>query len=504
MASKFATVTYCPLSSKDPKDRFAVYNPATGQEITTIQGAGLSEVEAAVAIAQDAFDNDWRHRSPRERAFLLNKAADHLTAHMGELCQLLSLENGKPVSQAAEIDVPALVHIFRYFASLIDKLPLDFHDEGAIYANIVREPYGVVAGIIPFNWPPIHVGGKSAPALAAGNTVIIKPGDQAPLTAMRIIEILQEVLPKGVIQAIPSVGLDVPQALVTHPQVKKISFTGSTKAGAAVSKLAADGIKPLSLELGGKNALIVFDDADLDLAVRCALDGAFFNQGEACTASSRLLIQSGIHDAFVNKMAAAVPRLKVGDGARPETHVGPLVSKVHQQRVLEYIQIGLDEGAEMKAQAALPDDPALKEGYFVQPTLFTKVTRTMRIAREEIFGPVVTVTPFESYEEAVSITNESEYGLFCGVFTKDTTRALRLARDVDVGVVLINNYNRGVMGTPFGGAKHSGYGREHCMETLHEYSRPKNIRMPSGRGVIGGWSKVHELVVDEPATNGIK
>lgn len=504
MISKFATTTYCSLSSKDSRHCFPVYNPATGQEITKVQGAGLVEVETAVSIAQDAFDNDWRHRSARERAFLLNKAADHLATHATELSELLSLENGKPISQAMEIDVPAIIQIFRYFGSLVDKLPSDFHDEGSIWANIVREPYGVVLGIIPFNWPPIHVGGKGAAALAAGNTVIIKPGDQAPLTAMRIIDLLQEVLPQGVIQAIPSIGLDVPQALITHPQVKKISFTGSTKAGAAVSKLAADGIKPLSLELGGKNALIVFDDADLDLAVRCALDGAFFNQGEACTASSRLLVHSRIHDIFVSKIAAAIPRLKVGDGARQETHVGPLVSKAHQQKVLEYIEIGLKEGAQIRAQAPLPTDPSLKDGYYVQPTLFTKVTRSMRIAREEIFGPVVTVTPFDTYEEALSITNESEYGLFCGVFTKDTSKALRLARDVDVGVVLINNYNRGVMGTPFGGAKHSGYGREHCIETLHEYSRPKNIRMPSGRGVIREWSKVNELIVDEPVTNGVK
>ncbi|KIX03971.1 uncharacterized protein Z518_07524 [Rhinocladiella mackenziei CBS 650.93] len=492
----YDAVSHFPLSSKDPSHRFEVHNPATGEVITTVQGGGVSEVEKAVEIANKAYNDDWRWRSPRERSMILLQAAEHLSKHVRELSVLLSMENGKPVSQASEGDVPFLIAIFRYFASLIDKLPAEFYDQGSIYASVIREPYGVVAGILPFNWPPIHVGGKAAPALAAGNTVIIKPGEQAPLTVMRIVELLQQVLPSGVIQAIPAMGPDVPQALVRHPDVKKVSFTGSTGAGIAVSKLAAESITPVLLELGGKNAFIVFDDADIDLAVRHAVDGGFFNQGEACTAASRVLVQAKVHDAFVAGMAAAVKRIKVGDGASDETHVGPLVTKVQKERVEEYVRIGEAEGAKIEAQAPIPADPRLKNGYYVQPTLFTGVTRDMRIAKEEIFGPVVSVTKFDTYDEAISIANESEYGLVCGIFSQDMIKAMKASRQVDAGMVFVNNYNRGLIGTPFGGAKHSGYGREHCIETLHEFTRAKNIRIPSGLGAIPPWGKVSELVGD--------
>ncbi|KAJ9641169.1 uncharacterized protein PV06_01027 [Exophiala oligosperma] len=489
----YEKISRFPWSSNDPAHQFDVHNPATGELITRVQGGGVNEVQKAVATAQKAFQS-WRWLPRRERAMYLHRVGDQLSQHFEELAELLSRENGKPISQAREGDVPFVIGIFHYFASLIDKLPDEFYDQGSIYASVFREPYGVVAGIIPFNWPPIHVGGKSAPALAMGNTIIIKPGEQAPLTAMRIIEIAQEVLPTGVIQALPAVGTAVPQALVTHPDVRKVSFTGSTRGGAAVSKLAADSITPLSLELGGKNAMIIFDDADVDLAVRNALDGGFFNQGEACTASSRILIQHGVHDEFVSKLGAAVKRLKVGHGANADTHVGPLVTQVHQQKVEEYIQIGISEGAKIEAQAPKPTDSKLAKGFYVQPTLLTGVTRNMRVAREEIFGPVVTVNAFSTYEEAISIANEVEYGLVCAVFSKDVTKATKAGREVDAGMVFINNYNRMALGTPFGGAKHSGYGREHCIETLHEYSRPKNMRVPSGIGPVAGWSKVTELL----------
>ena len=493
----YERVSRFPFSSDDPSHQFDVHNPATGEVITTVQGAGVAEVQKAVEIAHKAYHDDWRWRTPRERSQILHQAADRLSEHFEELAQLLSLENGKPVTQAREGDVPFVIGVFHYFASLIDKLPHELYDQGSMYASVFREPYGVVAGIIPFNWPPIHVGGKCAPALASGNTVIIKPGEQAPLTAMRIIEIVQQVFPPGVIQAIPAVGTSVPQALVMHPDVRKVSFTGSTKGGAAISKLAADSITPLSLELGGKNAMIVFADADINLAVRGAMDGGFFNQGEACTASSRLVVQRAIHDVFVSKMAAAVKKLKVGNGALEETHVGPLVTKAQQERVEEYIRIGVGEGARIEAQAAKPTDPKLRNGYYVQPTLFTGVTRNMRIAKEEIFGPVVTINAFDTYEEAISIANDTDYGLVCAVFSGDVTKAMKAGREVDAGMVFINNYSRMALGTPFGGAKHSGYGREHCIATLHEYSRPKNLRIPSGLGRVPGWSKVDELLVDD-------
>lgn len=403
------------------------------------------------------------------------------------------MENGKPVTQARQADVTFIVGVYRFFGSLIDKLPSELYDQGSIYSSIVHEPYGVVVGILPFNWPPIHCGGKSAPALAAGNTIILKPGEQAPLTVMRIIELVSEILPPGVIQGIPAAGTTVPAALVSHPDVKKVSFTGSTRGGAAISKIAADNITHLSLELGGKNSLIIFDDADIDLAVRSAIDGGYFNQGEACTAASRIIVHREVHDQVVSKMAAAVRRLKVGNGVHEGTHVGPLITKEHQEKVKAYIELGISEGARIEAQAPLPTESSLRGGFFIAPTLFSNVTRDMRIAREEMFGPIVTINAFNTYEEAISIANDTEYGLVTAIFSRDTTKALRAARDIDVGMAFINNYTRMALGTPFGGAKHSGYGREHCIETLREYSRPKSIRIPSGRSRIPAWQKVEDL-----------
>ncbi|OQV08094.1 hypothetical protein CLAIMM_12417 isoform 1 [Cladophialophora immunda] len=498
----YAKITRFSLSSDDPADFFEVHNPATGEVITTVAGCGEKGVEKAVAIAQKAFDDLWRWKTPKERSELLLRAADHLAAHSEELAYLLSMENGKPVTQARQADITFVVNIYRFFGSLVDKLPSELYDQGSIYSSIIHEPYGVVAGILPFNWPAIHCGGKSAPALAAGNTIILKPGEQAPLTVMRIVELVSEVLPPGVIQALPAAGTNIPAKLVSHPTVKKISFTGSTRGGAAVSKLVADNITHVSLELGGKNSLIIFDDADIDLAVRSAMDGGYFNQGEACTAASRVIVQRGVHDQVVAKMAAAVKRLVVGHGAREETHVGPLITKEHAKKVAAYLKLGVSEGAKIEAQAALPTDPALSDGYWVAPTLFTKVTRDMRIAQEEMFGPIVTVNVFDTYEEAISIANEPEYGLVTAIFTQDTTKALRAARDIDVGMVFINNYTRMALGTPFGGAKHSGYGREHCIETLREYSRPKSIRIPTGRAPIPGWTKLGTLFEPLPKVNG--
>ncbi|RVX69985.1 hypothetical protein B0A52_05820 [Exophiala mesophila] len=498
---KYEAITRFPLSSDNPAHLFDVHNPATGEVITTVQGCGEEEVQKAVAIAKKAFQEDWRWRSARERSQLLLRAADRLEEHADELARLLSLENGKPVSQARQADVTFVIGVYRFFASLVDKIPNEMYDQHSIYASVVHEPYGVCVGILPFNWPPIHVGGKTAPALAAGNTIIIKPGEQAPLTVMRIIEIISSVLPPGVIQGIPAAGTTVPAALAGHPDVRKISFTGSTRGGAAVSKIAADNITHMSLELGGKNSFIIFDDADIDSAVRSAVDGGYFNQGEACTAASRILVQRGVAESVISKMAGAVRRLKVGNGANQETHVGPLITKEHQQKVLKYIELGVSEGAKIEAQAPLPTDPALQQGFFVQPTLFTNVTRDMRIAREEMFGPIVTVNVFETYDEAISIANDTDYGLVTAVFSRDTTKALRAAREIDVGMAFINNYSRMALGTPFGGAKHSGYGREHCIETLREYSRPKSMRIPTGRATIPQWAKVAELF-DVPPTNG--
>ena len=392
------------------------------------------------------------------------------------------------------MDCAFLIGVFRYFAGIgEDKMSSEFIDQGSIHCTVVYEPYGVCVGILPFNWPPMHTGGKLAPALAAGNTMILKPGEQAPLSVMRIVEILQSVLPPDVVQAVPGLGAEVPQALIRHPLVKMVSLTGSTRSGALAAEAAASTITPTVLELGGKNAVLIFEDADVDLAVRDMVDGAFFNKGEACTASSRILVQQEIYPSFTAKLSSAVRRLRTGDGLDDSTHVGPVVSKIRQEEVLKYIELGKKEGATLAAQGLIPSASHLANGFFVPPTLFTDVKPSMTIAQEEIFGPVTTVIPFSTEEEAINIGNDSRYGLFAGVYSSNPDRTTRVARKLDAGVVLCNNYSRAVLGTPFGGCKESGYGREHWGGTLKEWSRTKNIRVPSGSAEIPAWRGVKDL-----------
>lgn len=479
-------------SSTDSDDQFTVENPATGETIAIIQGGGEREIDAAVRAANNAYESGWRYTSPVERSRYMLKAADVLQEHLDEIATIETQENGKPFPQAIG-DVLAMIGLFRYFGALVDKLPGEHLDQGLLIDNIISEPLGVVAAIIPFNWPPIHTGGKLAPALATGNTIVLKPGEQTPLTPIRIVELLQTVFPKNVVNVVPGKGPVAGAALTKHPLVRKISFTGSTNAGHAILRNAADNITPALLELGGKNAFMVFDDADLELAVNNAFEGGYYNQGESCTASSRLLVQKGIYNDFVKRLAEKVKTLKVGDGAVAGTHVGPMVTAAHQEKVQSYIDLGIAEGLTLAAQAQLPTEERLKAGFFVQPTLFSDVPASSKLFVDEIFGSVVTITLFETEEEAIELNNSSEYGLVTGIFTQDYEKAFRIARKVDVGMVLINSYNRRSQGMPFGGAKHSGYGREHTIETLKEFTRRKSIRFPSGQGKEQNWPNVSDI-----------
>ncbi|KAI0885512.1 dehydrogenase [Annulohypoxylon maeteangense] len=490
---KFPEVSAYRYSCSNSNKRWTVENPATGKVLTTIQSGDSGTVDAAVRASQIAFTERWRPLTHAERASYLLRCADELEKHVDEIAMLLCLENGKPFQDAKVFDCGFLVNIFRFFGGLVDKLPSQFYDRGSLYSTVVHEPFGVCVGILPFNWPSIHTGGKLGPALAAGNTFILKPGEQAPLTVIRIVEILEGILPKDVVQVVPGLGPEVPQALITHPLVKKVSFTGSTAAGAAVARTASDSITPVVLELGGKNALVVFEDADFDGAVRTALEGAFFNKGEACTATSRILVQREIYERFVTKLAAGVNQIRMGNGLDSKTHVGPQVSKAAQERLLEYISLGQKEGARIAAQAQPPSDPECKDGFFVPATLFADVSEGMRIAKEEMFGSIVTVTPFGNFEDATRIVNSVAYGLTAVVFTNDQLKANRFVRSVEAGMVWINNYNRNVVGTPFGGVKYSGYGREHCIETLFEWTQPKAVHAPSGLQAIKEWRGVVDI-----------
>ena len=490
------TVTRTRWSSASANDQFVVENPATGERVAVVQGAGPDQVDQAVRAAHAAH-LDWKERPPRQRGRYLRKAAEVIRAHADEIAALESLEMGKPITQARQFDVEAAISIFEYFGSLVEVLPSQARDYGPVFDLTTLEPFGVIAGIVPFNWPPIHTAGKTAPALAVGNAIVLKPPEQTPSVVLRMVELIQSVLPsdlaKDLVQVVPGTGA-VGAALAGHPLVGKVSFTGSPQTGSAVLRTAADNLTPTLMELGGKNPLLVFDDADLREALLAAIDGGFFNQGEACTASSRILVQDTIFAEFESRLATAVSRLRVGDGADPATDVGPLVTAAQQKRVLDYLDIGVAEGARIAAQAPLPSDPRLANGFYVPPTLLTDVTPDMRVATEEIFGPVVTLIPFSGEDEAVRIANGTQFGLVAAVFTQDSDRVMRVSRQIRAGTVFVNNYVRVAVGTGFGGIGHSGFGREHAQETLAEYGYHKTVRLAHRRDELPRWAAADRVL----------
>ena len=484
------TVTRTRWSSASADDQFVVENPATGEPVAVVQGAGPKQVDQAVRTAHAAH-LDWKERPARQRGRYLRKAAEVIRAHADEIATLESLEMGKPITQARQFDVEAAISIFDYFASLVEVLPSQARDYGPIFDVTTLEPFGVIAGIVPFNWPPIHTAGKTAPALAVGNAIVLKPPEQTPSVVLRMVELIQSVLPEDLredlVQVVPGAGA-VGAALAGHPLVGKVSFTGSPQTGSAVLRTAADNLTPTLMELGGKNPLLVFDDADLHEALLAAIDGGFFNQGEACTAASRILVQDTIFAEFESRLATAVSRLRVGDGADPATDVGPLVTAAQQKRVLDYLDIGVAEGARIAAQAPLPSDPRLANGFYAPPTLLTDVTPVMRVATEEIFGPVVALIPFSDEHEAVRIANDTQFGLVAGVFTQDSDRVMRVSRQIKAGTVFVNNYVRVAIGSGFGGIGYSGFGREHAQETLAEYGYQKTVRLAGRRDELPRWT----------------
>jgi acyl-CoA reductase-like NAD-dependent aldehyde dehydrogenase len=470
----------------DEPDTFDVIEAATARPLATVVAASDEIVDGAVLDARRAYDDVWRGLAPKERGALMRQVAARIRDHADEIAEICAREVGKPIRDALRVDVLSCHSSFDYYAGIAESVHGEILDQGPIEARVYYEPYGVVAAILPFNWPPIHFSKKCAPALAAGNTVVIKPGEQAPLTILRLVEIANEVLPPGVINAVS--GLTAGAALASHPRVERITFTGATATGRKVMESAARNLAFATLELGGKNALIVLDDADVQDAVRIAIEGMFYNQGEACTSTSRILVQSTLYDAFAAEFVRATQDLVVGDPLRADTDIGPLVDQRQQLRVEEYIKTGVEEGARVLYQGALPDDADLSGGFYVAPVVFGDVTPGMTIAQEEIFGPVAALMRFETDDEAVVVANGTDYGLTAAICTRDEPRAGRLAARLEVGMVFVNNYTRrNFIGSPFGGVKGSGYGREYAAETVHEFVRAKNVRYPSGRGVIPVW-----------------
>jgi len=465
---------------------FEVLESVNAQPLARVVIADDELVNRAVVDSRRAYEDVWRHLSPKERGALMRQVAARIREHAEELAELCAREVGKPKRDALRVDVMSSHTSFDYYAGIADTVHGQILDQGPIEARVTYEPYGVVAAILPFNWPPIHFSKKCAPAVAVGNTVVIKPGEQAPLTVLRLVELANEVLPPGVINAVS--GMPAGAALASHPRVERISFTGATATGRRVMESAAKNLTYATLELGGKNALMVLDDADLDEAVAIAIEGMFYNQGEACTSTSRILVHSSLYDEFADRFVDAASSLVVGDPLEMSTDIGPLVDARQQERVEHYARRGVEEGAKLLFEGTIPDDSSFATGFFVAPRVLGEVTSEMTVAQDEIFGPVACLMRFETDDEAVEIANGTEYGLTAAICTRDEVRAARLAERLEVGMVFVNNYTRRTfIGSPFGGVKGSGYGREYGPETLHEFVRAKNVRFVSGRGVIPGW-----------------
>ncbi|MGZ0086721.1 aldehyde dehydrogenase family protein [Caldibacillus thermoamylovorans] len=460
-------------------ERFDVIDPATGEVTARVADAGEDDIDAAVTVAEEAFsDRRWLAISPLERGRILRRIAELIRQHHDELARLMTRENGMPINMARFIEIPLAADCFDFFASLVVKpqgevLPFSVAGTAPDYmAWTVKEPIGVAGLITPWNFPLLMPTWKIAPALAAGCTMVVKPAPETPLTALKLAELCQEAgVPDGVVNVLP--GRDeAGKALVRHPRVPKIAFTGETATGRHILQAAAPHIKRVTLELGGKSPNIIFADADLEQAAKSALFGVFYNSGQVCQAGSRILVERSVYETFVQLLADRANTLRMGPGMSARTDIGPVVSREQYDKVLRYIDIGRQEGAKLVAGGnARPE----LGGYFIEPTIFADVKPSMRIAREEIFGPVAAVIPFADEEEAVRLANDTIYGLAAAVWTNDIKRALRLARRVKSGTVWINTYQVLSPTAPFGGYKQSGLGRELGMQALEPYLETKTV-----------------------------
>jgi betaine-aldehyde dehydrogenase len=458
-------------------ERFDVFDPSTGEVIATAPQSTQPDVDAAVAAARRTFDDgDWWPGSPaRERGRILLRAADIVRREHERLAQLESLDTGKPIGEARE-DIAEVAYMFEYYGGWATKIEGDVQhlDRDAMFM-VWKEPVGVAVGITPWNYPMMMATQKVAAALAAGCTFILKPPEQTPLTCLELPKVMEEAgLPTGVFHVLTGFGETAGAPLVAHPGVDKVGFTGSREVGKLIMRSGADTLKRVTLELGGKSPNIVFADADFDTAVDGSANGIFWNQGEICSAGSRVFVEKPIYDDALNALVSHAKAVTLGDGKDEATTMGPLVSKEQQERVLSYIEIGQGE-AKMAVQGDAPTDPALADGYFVPPTIFADVDNDARIAREEIFGPVMSVIPFTSPDEVIELSNDNEYGLAAAVWTRDIKKAINTAKALRAGIVWINDSQPAPTETPWGGYKQSGIGRELGREGLDDYLESKHI-----------------------------
>lgn len=454
---------------------FDVSDPATCENIATVPDGTAADVDAAVNAARDTYETQWGAMTARERGELLHEVADRIADEFDAFAKLETIENGKPIAQSRS-DVRETIKTYRYYGGAADKYHGDtIPEKNGLFDYTLREPYGVVGSIIPWNWPPMHTADFTAPPLATGNTVVLKPAPEAPLSSLKIAEVWQDVLPDGAVNVVTG-DVEPGVRITNHPQINKIGFTGHTDTGTAVLEAAAADITDAMLELGGKNPSIVLPDADIKQAVDGTIDGLLTNTGQACAGCERLLVHNRIRNQFLAELIDRVDAMTIGPGIDPDTDLGPLANAEQYEKVTDYISVGKSEGATVLYEGTVPED--LEAGYYVPPVIFGDVSQDMRVCQEEIFGPVLSVTTFESVEYAIELANDTEYGLSSAVWTRNMEAANRIARRIEAGIVCINNYDNGTfLGAPFGGYGKSGNGKKLAFEeTLEEFTRLKTIR----------------------------
>ena len=451
--------------------------PATGEPIARLRAANLADVEEAIAGADRAFrTSGWAQRLPHERAAVLHRVAQLIREESESLAQKQRLDNGKPINETRNL-VASAAGTFQFFAAALETLEETITpSRGAFVTMSVHEPMGVVAAITPWNSPIASEAQKLAPALAAGNAVVVKPAEVTPLMALELARICEQAgVPKGIVSVLPGRGSVIGDAITKHPLVKRVSFTGGTTTGKHIAHIAADKMMPVSLELGGKSPTMVLDDADLDHAVNGVLYGIFSSSGESCIAGSRLFVARSIYDEFLTRLAEGANALRVGDPASERTQMGPLITAKHREGIERYVELGVSEGGRIRTGGVRPHGDGYDRGYFYKPTIIEGLTNGARISQEEIFGPVLVAMPFDSEEELIAQANDSVYALAAGVWSRDFKRAWKLGRAVQAGTVWVNTYKQFSVSTPFGGWRDSGLGREKGREGIFQYMEQKSM-----------------------------
>lgn len=457
-------------------ETLATLNPHDNSPIADVAMAGRADVDLAVSAAQRALPT-WSRMAAADRGRVLLKLADLIEANTEELARLESLDTGHPIKDSRALDVPRTAACYRYFGGMADKFQGETIPVEAGFLNYtLREPVGVVGQVVPWNFPLMFTSWKMAPALAAGNTIVMKPAEITPLTSLKIAELMAEAgMPDGVVNIVPGLGAVAGQYIAEHPAIAKVAFTGSTATGKRIVEASAGNLKKVQLELGGKGPNIVFEDANITAAVNGSAWAIFHNQGQACIAGSRLMLHERIADEFLEKFAALARSIRLGNPLDAATEMGPLTSAQHRDRVLSYVQVAREQGGEVVAGGRAPSSADLSRGCYVEPTIVKARTARDRVAQEEVFGPFVTVLTFKDDAQALAIANGTDYGLGAGLWTTNLQRAHRFARDLQAGMVWINSYKRVNPGSPFGGVGQSGYGREMGFDAMREYTQVKSV-----------------------------